>query len=356
MLILLYGDNRLAIDERVRDLRSRYDPDGFATSIFSMPSDGIEAIRSACLSPGFFGSTRLVVVYDLIVSTAGQRSARQAATLPPALAELLRDLPESTVLVLVERSLDATFRRAVYDVASGAIVQQHATPRGPELVQWTIERARKHGSTLDRRVAIRLLEALFPASWQRPSRTEDLPPDLYRLDQELAKLAVAALPGSVMTSELVDQLVMSEDSGDDWALADALAEGNAEAAIRELERALARGAQPEVVLGQLVSQYEAYAALASAPGDPIERIARETGLSEGRLRRSQRASTRLDRAAVAEALGWLRRLDAAVKLGQTELADSLPAVVQRLAQLSATRNGAASEPRRASRPSRRPQA
>ncbi|MCM8749760.1 hypothetical protein NET02_11410 [Thermomicrobiaceae bacterium CFH 74404] len=354
MLILLYGDNRLAIDELVRDLRTQYDPDGFATSLFSMPGDSIEAIRSACLSPGFFGSTRLVVAYDLVASSGGQRSGRQAASLPPSLEELLREIPESTVLVLVERALDPGLARAIQRAVPSAVVQQHSTPRGPELVDWTIERARKHGSTLDRRVASRLLEVLFPASWQRPSRTEDLPPDLYRLDQELAKLAVAALPESVMTRELVDQLVMSEDSGDDWALADALAVGDQEAAIRELERALARGAQPEVVLGQLVSQYEAYAALVSSPTSPIERIARETGLSEGRLRRSQRVVSRLDRAAVAEALGWLRRLDAAVKLGQAELVDSLPAVVQRLAQLSAAQNGATSLARRASRPSHRP--
>lgn len=352
MLILLYGDNRLAIDEHVRDLRSRYDPDGFATSFFSMPGDSIEAIRSACLSPGFFGSTRLVVAYDLVASTAGQRSGRQAAALPPALAELLRELPESTVLVLVERALDPGLARAIQRAVPGAVVQQHATPRGPELVEWTVERARGHGSTLDRRVATRLLEALFPASWQLPSRTDDLPPDLYRLDQELAKLATASLPEGVITSELVSQLVMSEDVGDDWALADALAEGDQEAAIRELERALARGTQPEVVLGQLVSQYEAYAALASSPKIPLERIARETGLSEGRLRRSQPVVSRLDRAAVAETLGWLRRLDAAVKLGQAELSDSLPAVVQRLAQLAAAQNSAASQSRRASRPSR----
>lgn len=352
MLILLYGDNRLAIDEYVRDLRSQYDPGGFATSIFSMPGEGIEAVRGACLSPGFFGSTRLVIAYDLAVSTAGQRSGRPAAALPPVLAELLRELPESTVLVLVERALDPSLARAIQSMVPGAIVQQHATPRGLELVEWTIERARRHGSTIDRRVATRLLEALFPASWQRPSRTDDLPPDLYRLDQELAKLAVASLPEGIITSELVGQLVMSEDAGDDWALADALAEGHQEAAIRELERALARGTQPEVVLGQLVSQYEAYAALASSPAIPLERIVRETGLSEGRLRRSQRVGSRLDRAAVAEALGWLRRLDAAVKLGQAELMDSLPAVVQRLAQLTAAQNGAPSQPRRASRSSR----
>jgi DNA polymerase III delta subunit len=352
VLILLYGDNRLAIDEHVRDLRARYDPDGFATSFFSIPGDSIEAIRSACLSPGFFGSTRLVVVYDLLVTTAGQRSGRHAAALSPALAELLRDLPESTVLVLVERTLDPGLARAIQRAVPGAVVQQHATPRGLELVEWTIERARRHGSTIDRWVATRLLEALFPASWQRPSRTDDLPPDLYRLDQELAKLAVASLPEGVITSELVGQLVMSEDASDDWALADALAEGDQEAAIRALERALARGAQPEVVLGQLVSQYEAYAVLTSSPAVSLERIARETGLSEGRLRRSQRVVSRLDRAAVAEAVGWLRRLDAAVKLGQAELADTLPAVVQRLAQLAAAQNGATSQPRRASRSSR----
>lgn len=352
MLILLYGDNRLAIDEYVRDLRSEYDPGGFATSIFSMPGDGIEAVHGACLSPGFFGSTRLVIAYDLVASTAGQRLGRQAAVLPPLLTELLRGLPNSTVLVLVERALDPSLARAIQRAVPGAIVQQHATPRGSELVEWTVERARGHGSTLDRRVAMRLLEALFPASWQRPSRTDDLPPDLYRLDQELAKLAVASLPEGVITSELVDQLVLSEDPGDDWALADALAEGDQEAAIRELERALLRGTQPEVVLGQLVSQYEAYAAVASSPSTPLERIARETGLSEGRLRRSQRVVSRLDRTAVAEALRWLRRLDAAVKLGQADLSDSLPVVVQRLAQLAAAQNGATSQLRRASRLSR----
>jgi DNA polymerase-3 subunit delta len=348
MLILLYGDDQFRIDERVREIRAQHDPTGLVTSVFTAPDDSIEAVRNACCSPGFFGSTRLVIVYDLVARA--QRGHRQPATLPALASELHRGVPESTVLVLVERHLDSAATRALQAAVPGAIVERFTTPRGRDLIAWAVQRARSYGATLDPAVAEQLLESLFPVTWRRPASVGDVPPDLYRLDHELAKLALAAQPDSVVTGTLLAELVASEEAANDWALAGALAAGDEAQAILELERTLARGVQPELVLAQLVSQYEVYAAIASSPGTPPERVARETGLSVDRLRRSRQTTTATSRLAAATALELLRQLDIAAKRGQVDLAAGLPAVLQRLARLAVTLRSASSHARRAPRP------
>lgn len=352
MIILLYGDNRLAIDERQRALREQYDSEGFATSIFEYPAAGLDAIRAACSSPGFFGTPRVVIVSGLLAPVT-RRPARPASTPPTALQDTLASIPDSTVLVLVEYTSDHAIAHAAQRLAPGIVVEHHATPRGDDLVAWTRDRAVAHGCTLDRACAVALLEALFPASWQRAARYDDLAPDLYRLDQELAKLALAAHPDGTVTEALVRDLVTGEVAGDDWALGDALAAGDPAAAARELEGALARGVQPEVVLGQLVSQFEVYAALSRGGRSSIAELARETGISEGRLRRSQAIVARLDQRRVAEAIDALRALDASAKGGHVDLASGLVAVVQRLASLATRENGAA-RPFRRTAQNRRP--
>jgi len=344
MALLLWGDNQLAIDERVRDIRARHDPTGFATSIFAAPDDSIEAIRSACRSPGFFGSTRLVIVYDLSLIPTGRRGRQEPAHLSTTLSTLFRDLPESTILVIVERHLDPAVARFLKDTYPGTVIERFTTPRGNDLIDWTAQRARTHGATLDPNVAELLLSALFPATWRRALPVADLPPDLYRLDQELAKLALAAQPDGVVTPALVAELVSGEEAADDWALAAALTAADGTAAIKELERMLVRGVEPERVLAQLVSHYEVFAAIASAPGAPIEEIARRTGLSLDRLRHCRQSARGAQQVVAASAFALLRHLDFAAKRGQVDLATSFPAVVLRLTQLAVSARNVTGDP------------
>ena len=89
-------------------------------------------------------------------------------------------------------------------------------PRGQRLVDWTCQRARRYQAVCGQNEARQLLEALFPGSWPAESRRDDVPPDLYRLDTEIAKLATAAGDAENITSALIARLVPGAEAEDFW--------------------------------------------------------------------------------------------------------------------------------------------
>lgn len=332
MIRLLHGTNRLGIDERVRALRAEYDPDGLNTTSIETASAHLGELRGAALAPGFFGETRMVVATDAFGSatSSGRRKSAQPKSLDETLG-LLKTVPESTVLVLVEQVLTPAQLRPIKTALPKLEVETLDVPRGYDLRDWSIARASDAGADLKPNVAVALLEALFPGYWRAASNRDDVPPNLYRLDSEIAKLATAALPAGEITTELVESLIPGADERNIWGLTNAIAEGNPSAAIREIERALVQGTAPDALIGQLAGQYEAFAALAFEPANDIVAISRASGTTEGRLRQSQRNARAFPRGRVERGLAALRDVEVSAKRGDGDLADLLSGVVAQLA-------------------------
>src|SRR6185312_12509676 len=78
MITILYGTDRLSIDERVDSLRGEIDPSGISTTIIDDASAAIATVRAAAGAVGFFGSGRLVIARDLLSgsSARGRRSKK----------------------------------------------------------------------------------------------------------------------------------------------------------------------------------------------------------------------------------------------------------------------------------------
>ena len=112
-------------------------------------------------------------------------------------------------------------------------------------------------SRIDRRTAQRLAETLYPQTWQRkPSNTRyDRPPDLALLETEIEKLALAAHPGSI-TIDHISLLTPSVPDQRVFRFLDAALMGDLRAGLDELERLIAGGEEPAMLLAQLLSQME----------------------------------------------------------------------------------------------------
>lgn len=332
MIRLLHGTNRLGIEERVRGLRREHDPEGLNSTSIEAASTHLGELRSSALAPGFFGETRLVIAFDTFVgSTAtGRKKPAQSKGLEETLS-LLQIVPESTVLVVVEQLLTPAQLRPIKTALPKLEVERLDVPRGYDLRDWAISRAASSGAELKPSAALALLEALFPGTWRAAANREDVPPNLYRLDSEIAKLVTAALPAGDISTELVDSLVAGADERNIWGLTNAIAEGNPGAAIREVERALEQGTAPDALIGQLAGQYEAFAALAFEPSSDIASISQASGTTEGRLRQSQRNARAFPRARVVRGLATLRAIEVSAKRGDGDLSDLLPGVVAQMA-------------------------
>ncbi|MDI3341505.1 MAG: DNA polymerase III subunit delta [Sphaerobacter sp.] len=330
MILVLHGANRLGIDERVRELRDAHDPQGLTTTVVEDAASHLADLRSACLSPGFFGTNRLVIARDLLSARPAGRGRRGGSD-RREVVDLLAQVPPSTVLVVVESELGAADERALRAAVPDLSVERHEVPRGRELVDWVRARARRYGVTVEPDAATRLLEALFPTAWRAVARRDDVPPDLYRLDAEVAKLATAAGPDGTVTPDLVAELVPDAEATNLWGLTDAIVAGDPAAAVREAERALATGTAAELLLGQLVSQFEVFAVLAAGERHSPAALAAETGISEARLKQAGQVARRFSRQRIARGLAALREVDVATKQGEAETADLLVGVVARLA-------------------------
>lgn len=331
MILFLHGSDRFGIEERLQQLRREHDPTGLNTTVIERAGDQLSELRSACLAPGFFGTQRLVIAHDLLTPAKGGRGRRSTAASRAELVSLLQRVPPTTVLIVVETALTVTEERALKKDLDDLQVERHDVPRGRDLITWAQRRAKEFDATLEGDAAGRLLEALFPAGWRQVARRDDVPPDLHRLAGEIAKLATAAGAGGVITSKLVATLVPEADAPNIWGLTDAIINGDAAAAVREIELALATGAVAEMLIGQLAAQLEVYAVVACARGQSPAAVAAETGLSEARLQRAGRSARRFPLERIERGLGVLRAIDVAAKQGEGDATEMLVGAVAQLA-------------------------
>jgi DNA polymerase III subunit delta len=328
---LLHGENQLEINERVRTARETIDPTGLSTSTFENASSEIADIASAVGSPGFFGADRIVICHDLITPTSGRRKKSADGNSGDPLAFLGTVAPGVWVIV-IEKSLKSADEKRVRSLSSNASVEEVAVPRGRTLIDWACERARQHGAVLDGATATRLVEALYPGTWRQAARRDDIPPDLYRLDSEIAKLAIAAGSNGEISGAMISELISNEDALDIWGLSNAIADRDQAKAIKQLELALDSGQPPEQILGQLVAQFETFAVVNAAKGRSNDAVASRTGLSEGRLRQASRSARNYDRTELSRAVLEIRDVDFGIKQGLHEPEDAIVSLVAGLAR------------------------
>jgi DNA polymerase III delta subunit len=332
-ITVLLGDNRLEVRERVDRARTSIDPTGLSTSTIDSASNAVDDVAAAIGSPGFFGADRLVICFNLVTPSAGGRRRKASKSDPEAdPLNVLSRIAPGVWLVIVEDSLSATDEKRVRTHARDVQVERLSVPRGRALIDWTSQRARMHQATIDGASATRLLEALFPGSWRQAARRDDSPPDLYRLDSELAKLAVAAGEQAEITGKMIGDLVPNADELDIWGLSNAIADRDQSRAIKQLEQAIEAGQVPEMILAQLAAQFETFAVVNAARGRPVASVASRSGLSEGRLRQAGRSARNYSRVELSLALQEIRDTDFGIKQGHFEPEDALASLVAGLSR------------------------
>jgi DNA polymerase III delta subunit len=330
---VFHGDNTFEIRERVFGARQVIDPTGLSTSVFENANTSVPEISTAVSSPGFFGADRLVICHNLASSTPGKRrkkSDQSGENSDPL--DIISSVAPGVWLVVIEPALKAAEEKQIRSKSDHVEVVRLTVPRGRSLIDWTCERARAHSAALDGATATRIVEALFPGTWREALRWDDVPPDLYRLDAEIAKLAVAAGTDQDITSVLVEDLVPSEDARDTWGLSNAIADRDQSRAIKQLELAIDSGQPPEAILGQLVAQFETFAVVNASGSRPTGTVASMTGLSEGRLRQAGRSARNFQRSDLVRCILAIRDADFGIKQGLHEPEDALVTLIAQLSQ------------------------
>jgi DNA polymerase III delta subunit len=292
VIYFIHGPDRLLAREGALAIAGDLDPDGSNTSWLDGRDVSFTDVASAVGAASFFSTPRIVVVTDLLAragrdsdsseSTGGdeERPGRGRAEIE----SLILAVPESHHLILLEPNLSSV-PVAFKKVAPGARVVAGEPQRGPALVAWIEAATIKAESRIDGRAARRLAETLYPQSWDRkPSNPRyDRPPDLALLTAEIGKLALAAHPGPI-TADHVATMTPGAPDPRVFQFLDAALAGDLSAGVDKLERLIAGGEEPAMLLAQLLGQIELTTVTAAAGSKNADAVARDLGtVAPGRL-------------------------------------------------------------------------
>lgn len=279
MLTLITGPDAFLARAAVNAIRRRYDPDGLNTTTLDARSAGVSEVTAAVGTPGFFGSTRVIVVHDLMtlaskgasnddVTDASPRGGKSAVDW----SALFSAIQPENVGVFVDRELSTVPAAVKRAAPTGAEIVLGDPPRGAGLIAWMKERAKEAGSSIGDMDARVLAEMLSPGTWSQKSANPayDRPPDLDLFANEIVKLALAAHPEPIGRAHIATMTAAGQPDRL-FPLIDAVVASEGAAAIRELAVAMSAGDDAGRIGAQLYQQIELLAALDAAGRiDPLE--------------------------------------------------------------------------------------
>jgi DNA polymerase III delta subunit len=211
-------------------------------------ADGVASLVAAVRTLPMMSPRRVVVVSQAEVMLAPKRESDAASRALGQFEALLARPEILTTLVLVAAGLDKRTK-------SYKVLAKHATIvdcGSPEDVagaaRWVKARVEAVGVDIDPAGA-RMLASLagFPERPQSNGRTGDV----KRLRGEVDRLLLYALGQKKITTDDVREVAGPAALQDDWAMANAIEEGKAPDALRQLALMLDAGSAPEQILGQL---------------------------------------------------------------------------------------------------------
>jgi DNA polymerase-3 subunit delta len=247
-----------------------------------------------------FGSGRRLVV----INEADPFVTNNRATLEDYVAN-----PKPTGVLVLEVKTWAATTKLYKAVAATGLQIECKEPELAAATKWLTQRAKQHHHI-----------EIEPAAVER--LLEIIGPDLGRLDQEVAKLALLLTPPKTrITPDLVDANVGGWQVRQIWGLVDAAAEGNTAEALILLDRLVASGQHPVALLGMLASRLRPLAAAARVVEDDaaagrrtdLRSALARAGLWPKAIEPGQRAIMQLGRHRAGQLYGWLLDADLAMK-------------------------------------------
>jgi len=326
-VIILHGRNAVEIEERASGLVRDADPQGLNAARIEVDQAHLADINAAVSTPGFFGSTRVVVIRGV----PGADKSSQIAW--DDLESVLLGQPETTTTVLVSvQKIPANRKSLKTAKAQGWNVELYDLLYGRNLIAWVGQRAEQAGASLDAAAAQELLNRLYPTAWQREDRWNPQSLDMWLIATEVEKLAAGAANGQI-TGEDVGALVVDRAGVTAFRLNDETFEGRVSAALVELDNVLANGEVPERVIGQIGYQPAVLLAAGLVQRYGPDSVAEASGISAGQLKATVgRKTAWRNKRGLDQAVEALRRSEWLVKTGRT--ASSEAVLVPLVAEIS----------------------
>jgi DNA polymerase-3 subunit delta len=260
VIITLTGPNEFLIKQTLDGLVANFVKKHGAHGIERISGDAIEPSRLAELLQGvsLFAPQRLVILRD----------ASKNKTLWDNLGDWLQQVPDETVLVIVEPTPDKRTKTYKLLQRTGELRTCNELTE-PQLVRWLQNEATAGQGEIDTKTAQYLVQQVGTDQW--------------RLWQELQKLLNRQ---TAITKQEIDELVEANPQATAFELLDA-AMARKPDRVREIVTIIAANEDPYRFFGLLVSQVHAVAVVKYAGSKSADIIAKEAGLHPFVVRKTQ---------------------------------------------------------------------
>lgn len=182
---------------------------------------------------------RVVRITDIRISATGFRDTitEDHETL---LTSYLANPSPTSVVIFIADDLNGV-RKMSKLLKDNATAVEFKPLADSELLKWALDEFAKAGAQADPGTLNQLVGRIGP--------------DVRRLTNEINKLAAAALPDHVITTDLIESLVPNTREIDNFDLTKHLVTGNRSAAVSSLRKILDDGAEPLQMLGLIAYNY-----------------------------------------------------------------------------------------------------
>jgi DNA polymerase III subunit delta len=258
LLYILWGEDELSLEETLQGIKKSLGESSFLDSNMHV-LDGqrlsVNDIRAVGEAMPFLAPKRLVIIKGLLTRFEAKDSKssrpRNGSGREPKkdecgdLAECLKGLPETTILVLVDhyegRKTPLQNNPLFTALAAKAEVRAFPTLRGIGLSQWIQSRVNQKGGSISRQGVTLLMDFIGG--------------DLHSMSNEINKL-VAYTAGRQIEEKDIRMVVSASQEADIFAMVDAILDRKSGPAEQILQKLLQNGVVPPQILALLARQVQ----------------------------------------------------------------------------------------------------
>jgi len=246
LLYILYGEDDFSLKESLNEIREGLGDEAMVatnTTVLQGQNTTPEQLMATCDTVPFLAPNRLVIVEGLLglfeQQGKGKRSLKTKDSGWPSISEYVKRMPESTVLVLIDRKIERS-NPLLKKLSPQADAREFKALSGDQLHNWMRIRAKKCGSSISPS-AVKLLANLVGGN-------------LWLLSNEIDKLCLYAL-GRTIEKNDIESLVTEARQFTVFPMVDAILERRTVAAIKFLHRLEDEGEAPPYLLFMITRQF-----------------------------------------------------------------------------------------------------
>ena len=275
----------------------------FNETTFSLNNDdNLKQALAAAWQLPMMASRRVIRITDVRISASGWRDTITEAD-EVVLTSYFTEPSPTSVVIFIADELNGV-RKMGKLLRDKTTAVEFVSLNEREFAEWARKQIRESGLEIDE-----------PSMRQLLSR---IGPDVRRLANEINKLAAAAMPGKVITSELIEALVPNSRELSNFDLADHLVAGRREQALTSLRKMLDDGAEPVMLVGLIGANYRQLLAVKDLMGRGADRreVVRAIKSPPRNHEAILAAARRADLKKLASAIRTLAKTDLAIKTSQ----------------------------------------